>query len=37
MQACKSTAIHSLGSIQLCVIWFVEQKGTHSFFPYWTF
>jgi UDP-glucose 4-epimerase len=33
MQACKSTAIRSLGSIQLCVIWVVEHKGTHSFFP----
>jgi UDP-glucuronate 4-epimerase len=27
MQACKSTAIRSLGSIQLCVIWVVEHKG----------
>ncbi|CAK9202739.1 unnamed protein product [Sphagnum troendelagicum] len=28
MQACKSTAICSLGSIQLCVIWVVEHKGS---------
>jgi nucleoside-diphosphate-sugar epimerase len=27
MQACKSTAIDSLGFIQLCVIWVVEHKG----------
>ncbi len=37
MQACKSTAIHSLGFIKLCVIWVAEHKGTHSFFPCWTF
>ncbi|CAK9863560.1 unnamed protein product [Sphagnum jensenii] len=28
MQACKSTAIRSLGSIQLCVTWVVEHKGS---------
>jgi nucleoside-diphosphate-sugar epimerase len=28
MQACKSTAIHSLGSIKLCVIWVVEHKDS---------
>jgi UDP-glucuronate 4-epimerase len=27
MQACESTAIHSLGFIKLCVIWVVEHKG----------
>jgi len=27
IQACKSTAIHTLGFIKLCVIWVVEHKG----------
>jgi len=30
MQACKSTAIHSLGFIKLCVIWVVEHKCAPS-------